>query len=130
MTRERAAPRAMRIPISGVRRTTVYEVTPYIQCREQQRQQSEERREARDQTLFNEAIVDLLLKGLELDDRQIWIDAANVSPASFSKPESGLLVWTTIAPAYIDMSFSTGSSGSVTAGRCVKGTKYMAWSFQ
>ena len=42
---------------------------------EQKRQQAEERSEARDQPLLDEAVVNLLLEGLELHDGEVGVDA-------------------------------------------------------
>jgi hypothetical protein len=95
-----------------------------------QRQESKQRSKPGNEALFDKAVVDLLLKGLELHRRQIRIDAGQGVAGELFEAGIGRLVCTTIAPAYRDMSFSRVSSGSVTAGRCVSGTKYMAWSFQ
>src|SRR3954469_21272347 len=42
---------------------------------EEESEQAEQRREARDQPLLDEAIVDLLLERLELHDREVGVDA-------------------------------------------------------
>ncbi len=117
MTRLRAAPSAMRMPISGraaddgVSRDAVK-----TDGGEQQRQQAEEGSEARDEALLDESIVNLLLECLEFYDGEVRVDAGQGVATIFSKPGTGRLVWITSAPANMDRSFSSELAGVGVVG--------------
>ena len=54
------------------------------------RKQAEERSEARDQALLDEAVVNLLLEGLELHDGEVGIDAGQRVADDLFKPGDGM----------------------------------------
>jgi hypothetical protein len=74
----RRAPSAMRMPISGVRRTTVYAVTPYSPIAASSSASAPNSSVSlRDHPLFRRTGPAICcVEGLELHHRQIWIDAA------------------------------------------------------